>query len=113
VIDEATLSDRIRQARDRYLEALDQQQRALAELPDDLGSAERLVAVDRIFGECSRALRALAAELPVGDRPSEIEPEVWEALQEFRASVDDVRKKIPASRLPLQAEIAERLPRRN
>ena len=113
MIDEATASHRIREARDRYLAALDQQNRALADLPEDLDSAERLVAIDRIFAECSRALRALADELPDRDRPEDIEPEVWAALQEFRESVDEVRKKIPASRLPLQAEIAAKLPRRN
>ena len=113
MIDEATVNHRIREARDRYLAALERQNRALAELPDGPDSPERLVAIDRIFAECSRALRALAEQLPDRERPSEIEPELWAALEAFRDSVDDVRRRIPASRLPLHAEIAARLPGRN
>ena len=113
MIDEATVSYRIRLARERYLAALEQQHRALAELPEDADSVDHLVAVDRILAECSRALRALAEQLPDRERPSELDPEVWAEVEELRDSVDDVRKRIPASRLPLQGEIAARLPRRN
>lgn len=113
MINRVTAGHQIGRARDRYEAALDQQNRALAELPADLDPLSRLVAVDRILRDCSRALEALAHQIPVSGQVAGLDPELSAAIEEFRDSIDVVRRTVTPNRTPILAGIAALQPGHN
>lgn len=113
MINEVTASSQIHQARNRYLATLEQQNRALAEIPAGLDPLARLVAIDRILCDCAQALRTLAEEMPSREQTTALDPELWAAIEEFRSASDIVRETIAPSRQPILASIAALRPGQN
>lgn len=113
MIERVTVSHRIHRARDQYVAALEQQTLALAELPTDLDPMGRLIAVDRILRDCGTALAALAEQVPGREQSAELDPELSNAIEEFRDSIDTVRRSVTPRRMPILAGLAELRPGRN